>query len=144
MTELFQYACPMCALLITERVVSPSGLKSCLPYFNCPKLGGACQRECHFYFLDQQSRIQSTKVAHCADDSAALEFARQLNVPADIEVWQRTRLGTRLNAEGNNVQESRRTLAHHGAKMHAPLTMTRKSGAWLDCIAGQSALFFTR
>jgi len=65
-------------------------------------------REYHFYFLDQHSQIQSTKIAHCADDLAALEFAQRLNAPADIEVWLGTRLLTRLNAEGNNVQGARR------------------------------------
>ena len=61
---------------------------------------GHVMREYHFYFLDQQSQIQSTKIAHCADDLAALEFAQRLNAPADIEIWQSTRLVTRLNAEG--------------------------------------------
>jgi hypothetical protein len=65
-------------------------------------------REYHFYFLDQNSQIQSTKIAHCADDLAALEFAQRLNAPADIEVWLGTRLLTRLNADGNNVQGARR------------------------------------
>jgi len=64
--------------------------------------------EYYFYFLDQQSQIQSTKIAHCADDLAALEFAQQLKAPADIEVWQSTRLVTRLNAKGDNVQGARR------------------------------------
>jgi hypothetical protein len=54
--------------------------------------------EYHFYFLDQHSQIQSTKIAHCADDPAALEFARQLKAPADIEIWQSTRLVARINA----------------------------------------------
>jgi len=64
-------------------------------------------REYHFYFLDQQSQIKSTKIAHCADDLAALEFARQLMAPADIEVWVGTRLITRINAKGDNVPKER-------------------------------------
>ena len=57
-------------------------------------------REYHFYFLDQKSQIQSMKISHCADDVSAIEFARQLKAPADIEVWQGTRLVTRINATG--------------------------------------------
>jgi hypothetical protein len=63
-------------------------------------------REYHFYFLDHQSQIQSTKIAHCVDDLAALEFAQQLKAPADIEIWQSTRLVTRLNAEGDYAQRA--------------------------------------
>jgi hypothetical protein len=59
-------------------------------------------REYHFYFLDKQSQIQSMKVAQCADDAAALQFALELNAPADIEIWQGTHLATRLNAKDAN------------------------------------------
>ena len=65
-------------------------------------------REYLFYYLDQQSQIQSTKITYCADDLDALKFAKQLNAPADIEVWQGTRLVTRLNARSDNVQGARR------------------------------------
>jgi hypothetical protein len=54
--------------------------------------------EYYFYFLDQLSQIQSTKIAHCADDAAALELARQLRAPVDVEIWQSTRLVIRINA----------------------------------------------
>ena len=64
-------------------------------------------REYHFYFLDQQSQIQSTKIAQFADDLGALEFAQQLKAPSDIEVWQGTRLVTRINAKGDNVPKER-------------------------------------
>ncbi len=68
-------------------------------------------REYHFYFLNQHSQIQSTKIGHCADDLAALEFARQLSAPCDIEVWVGTRLVTRINATGTqkNVARLRRS-----------------------------------
>ena len=49
-------------------------------------------REYHFYFLDRQSQIQSTKIAQCAEDLGALEFTQQLKAPSDIEVWQGSRL----------------------------------------------------
>jgi hypothetical protein len=64
-------------------------------------------REYHFYFLDQHSQIQSTKIGHCADDLAALEFARQLNAPADVEIWVGTRLVTRINGTGAQVNAAR-------------------------------------
>ena len=64
-------------------------------------------REYHFYFLDQQSQIQSTKIAHCADDAAALEFAEQMKAPADIEVWVGTRLVARLNAKADKLPKAR-------------------------------------
>jgi hypothetical protein len=64
-------------------------------------------REYHFYFLDRQSQIQSTKIAHCGDDLAALAFARQLNAPVDIEIWQSTRLVTRINATGAQMNAAR-------------------------------------
>jgi hypothetical protein len=64
-------------------------------------------REYHFYFLDQHSQIQSTKIGHCTDDSAALEFARQLKAPVDIEVWVGTRLVTRINATGAQMNAAR-------------------------------------
>ena len=57
-------------------------------------------REYHFYFLDQQSQIQSMKVAQCADDAAALEFAQNLKAPADIEIWQGTHLVNSVECEG--------------------------------------------
>jgi hypothetical protein len=63
--------------------------------------------EYYFYFLDQLSQIQLTKIAHCADDSAALEFARQLRAPVDIEIWQSTRLVTRINATGEQRNAAR-------------------------------------
>jgi hypothetical protein len=56
-------------------------------------------REYHFYFLDKQSQIQSTKVGRCADDAAATQFAKELNAPADIEIWHGAHLVTRLNAK---------------------------------------------
>jgi hypothetical protein len=68
---------------------------------------GHVMREYHFYFLDQHSQIQSTKIAQCADDVAALEFAQQLKAPADIEVWHGTHLVTRLNAKGDSVPNER-------------------------------------
>ena len=64
-------------------------------------------REYHFYFLDQQSQIQSLKITYCADDLDALKFAQQLKAPADIEVWHGTRLVTRLNAKGENLPKER-------------------------------------
>jgi hypothetical protein len=64
-------------------------------------------REYHFYFLDQQSQIRSMKIAQCADDLGALEFAQQMKGPSDIEVWQGTRLVTRINAKGDNVPKAR-------------------------------------
>jgi hypothetical protein len=64
-------------------------------------------REYHFYFLDQQSQIQTMKVAQCADDAAALEFAQNLKAPADIEIWQGTHLVTRLNAKVQGVPKTR-------------------------------------
>ena len=64
-------------------------------------------REYYFYFLDQRSQIQSTKIAHCADDLAALEFAQQLKAPADIEIWRGPRLVTRINAMGDYVPKQR-------------------------------------
>jgi len=64
-------------------------------------------REYFFYYLDQRSQIQSTKITYCADDLEAARFAHQLNAPADIEVWQGTRLVTRLNAKGDNVPKAR-------------------------------------
>ena len=68
---------------------------------------GHVMREYHFYFLDQYSQIQTTKIAHFADDLAALEFAQQLRAPADIEIWTGTRLVTRLNAKGDSVPKER-------------------------------------
>jgi hypothetical protein len=70
-------------------------------------MGEHFMREYHFYFLDHQSQIQSTKIAHCADDSAALEFAQKLKAPADIEVWQNTCLVARINAKEYNVPKER-------------------------------------
>jgi hypothetical protein len=64
-------------------------------------------REYHFYFLDQQSQIQSTKIAQCADDAAALEFAEQMKAPADIEVWVGTRLVARLNTKADKLPKAR-------------------------------------
>jgi hypothetical protein len=61
-------------------------------------------REYHFYLLDAKSTIQSRKVAHCADDLSALEMAQGLGAPADIEIWQDTRLGTRLNGSGERAK----------------------------------------
>ena len=64
-------------------------------------------REYHFYLLDQHSQIKSTKIAQCADDLAALEFAQQLKAPADIEIWHGTHLITRLNAKGDSILHDR-------------------------------------
>jgi hypothetical protein len=64
-------------------------------------------REYRFYFLDRHSQIQSTKITYCSDDMDALDFAQKLKAPADIEVWQGTRLVTRINARGENVPRER-------------------------------------
>jgi hypothetical protein len=64
---------------------------------------GRVMREYCFYFLDQQSKIQSLKITYCLDDVSALEFAQELRASADIEVWHGTRLVTRLNAPGGNA-----------------------------------------
>ena len=69
---------------------------------------GWVMREYSFYYLNQQSQIQSTKITYCADDLDALKFAKQLDAPADIEIWQGTRLVTRLNARSNSPQGARR------------------------------------
>jgi hypothetical protein len=64
-------------------------------------------REYHFLFVDKDSQIHSTKIAKCADDLAALEFAQKLKAPGDIEIWHGAYLVTRLNQIGENVPKER-------------------------------------
>ena len=68
---------------------------------------GHIMREYHFYLLDRNSQIQSTKITYCADDADALRFARQLQTLSDIEVWCGAHLVARLNAKGENVPTAR-------------------------------------
>lgn len=60
-------------------------------------------QEYHFYLLDNDARIRSLKILNCLDDLAALEFAQAMKAPAVVEIWQETRLLTRLDANGESA-----------------------------------------
>jgi hypothetical protein len=71
------------------------------------RIVGIIMREYHFYLLDAHSRIQSKKIAQCADDLGALEVAQSIRTSGDIEIWQEMRMVTRLNTDGYCVAEKR-------------------------------------
>lgn len=64
-------------------------------------------REYHFYLLDGKATIQSRRVAHCADDLSALEIAQSFGTGGDVEIWQASRLVTRIDKSGQNIPTSR-------------------------------------
>jgi hypothetical protein len=62
--------------------------------------------EYHFYLLNPQSQIQSRKIAQCAGDLDAFEFAQGVKWAGDIEIWLGSRLLTRMNSVGDRVPGS--------------------------------------
>lgn len=68
-------------------------------------------REYHFYLLDGKAAIQSRRVAQCEDDLSALEVAQSFGTGGDVEIWQSSRLVTRIDKAGQNVPTSRQERA---------------------------------